>query len=401
MSETDSRLSFTQLMKWLFWLYWIGVIIFSLNFLLQVAILFLRAYIRPAIVDGKYRIVEMEGEHAPCSFLNNIFINPSRYDWNTYSQILLHEKVHVSEKHSLDILFAEIMLIFQWFNPFAWMYRKEMENNLEFLTDKTVLEKGEMEMSSYQMSLLKVSATHLPLSLTSNYNQSLLKKRIAMMNAKKSNLNTSWKYFFLLPMFAFFACLLNQPMAQDKNSNKNTATKPTNAQNPKKATNATNAKPATKATNAQNPKPVEVKKNKNVKSNENKNHDGDIATEGYWNATIKGEKIQFQLCGTPECDKNSFSGTSFSLSDFPSLPRTADADFKLTRDAGTMHFKGRFEGNDGKGSYKFVSDKAYIDYMNQQHLGKLEDEDFMTFFMVNIQKSQVEMYKSRRLYQTG
>src|SRR4030095_3684893 len=213
---TEPALSFAQFVKWMIWMYWCGVIIFALNFLFQVVGLLLRAYWRPAIVDGKYRIVEMNGEHAPCSFLNNIFINPDRYDWNTYNQILLHEKVHVSEKHSWDILFAETMLIFQWFNPFAWIYRKEMENNLEFLTDNRVLQHSDMEISSYQMSLLRVSAAHLPLSITTNYNQSLLKKRIAMMNAKKSNLNTSWKYFFLLPMFAFFACLLNQPMAQDK-----------------------------------------------------------------------------------------------------------------------------------------------------------------------------------------
>jgi beta-lactamase regulating signal transducer with metallopeptidase domain len=127
----------------------------------------------------------------------------------------MHEKIHVEEKHTLDILFAEVMLIFQWFNPFAWIYRKEIENNLEFLTDNKLVEKKDVEASSYQMSLLKVSAPHFPLNLTTNYNQSLLKKRIAMMNAKRSSLNTAWKYFFLVPMLALFACLLNEPRAQE------------------------------------------------------------------------------------------------------------------------------------------------------------------------------------------
>ena len=74
MQESESSISFSQIMKGVFWMYWIGVIIFSLNFLMQIIILLVRAYLRPVIVDGQYRIVEMEGQHAPCSFLNNIFI---------------------------------------------------------------------------------------------------------------------------------------------------------------------------------------------------------------------------------------------------------------------------------------------------------------------------------------
>src|SRR6185503_4324613 len=102
---------------------------------------------------------------------------------------------------------------FQWFNPFAWIYRREIENNLEFLTDDQLM-REKVEKTSYQLSLLKVSAPHFPLSLTTNYNQSILKKRIAMMNTKKSNLHTTWKYFFLLPVLALFASLLNEPVAR-------------------------------------------------------------------------------------------------------------------------------------------------------------------------------------------
>jgi len=50
----------------------------------------------------------------------------------TYNQILIHEKVHVSGRHTLDILLAEMAVVLQWFNPFAWLYRREVENNLEF-----------------------------------------------------------------------------------------------------------------------------------------------------------------------------------------------------------------------------------------------------------------------------
>jgi len=404
--ESENSISFAQVMKWMLWLYWIGVIIFSLNFLLQIIILLVRAYFRPVIRDGQYRIVEMEGEHAPCSFLNNIFINPANYDWNTYSQILLHEKVHAAEKHSLDILFAEAMLIFQWFNPFAWMYRKEIENNLEFLTDKQVLEKGEMEVTSYQMSLLKVSAAHLPLSLTSNYNQSLLKKRIAMMNAKKSNLNSSWKYFFLMPMFAIFACLLNEPVAlaqtkpssntKNASSNKNAQNKNSNS-NKNNSKNTSNNKSNVNANKEADETDADVDADKNNNKNENKNrnsnhdHESSLKTEGYWFATIKDNEIRFQFTNSEKKDKNSYNGTEFPLSEFPNLPKGTSGEFKLTREAGTMNFTGKFDGDQGMGKYKFVADKSYVDFMSQKVTEKLNDEDQMVFFMLNVKKSYVQM----------
>jgi hypothetical protein len=405
-SNSEPGLSFSQFIKWIIWLYWFGVIVFGLNFLAQFGLLMWRAYTNPVIFDGKFRIVEMSGDQAPCSFMNNIFINPEKYDWETYNQILAHEKVHIREKHSIDILLAELVLIFQWFNPFAWVYRKEIENNLEFLTDNKVLQNGNLEICSYQMSLLKVSAAHLPLSLTTNYNQSLLKKRIAMMNAKKSSLNTSWKYFFLIPMLALFACLLNEPAVQaqtkspaspkNTNTNKSTqsATNSKSATNTKQAQSTKNAQNANNSVNKNDVKVVDVKVNKNSNKNNHEEHDGDLQTEGYWFATIKGDKIQFQFSQTAEQNKHNFSGSSFSLNDFPSLPKVADADFKLTREAGTMNFNGRFEGNEGKGKYKFVSDKPYSDYMNRELEEKVDDEDMMVFFMLDIKKSHVELYNA-------
>src|SRR5215471_10789324 len=117
-------------------------------------------------------------------------------------------------------MIAELVLIFQWFNPFAWIYRREVESNLEFLTDDQLMQHNKVEKKSYQLSLMKVSAPHFPLSLTTNYNQSILKKRIAMMNSKRSNLHTAWKYFFLIPVLAFLACLLNEPIASGQDVKK-------------------------------------------------------------------------------------------------------------------------------------------------------------------------------------
>jgi hypothetical protein len=105
--------------KAMIWTYWIGVAVFAINFIVQLLTLIYRTYSRPFIQDGRFRIVELAGDQAPCSFGNNIFINPEKYDWDTYSQILRHEKIHVEQGHSYDIILAELALVFQWFNPFA------------------------------------------------------------------------------------------------------------------------------------------------------------------------------------------------------------------------------------------------------------------------------------------
>jgi hypothetical protein len=200
-------------LQWLFYLYAIGLILFGGNFFLQILILLYHSYRRPAIRDGMFRIVEIAANRAPCSFGNTIFINPANYDWETYNQILIHEKVHISGRHTLDILLAEMAVVLQWFNPFVWLYRREVENNLEFLTDASVLRHREVDRSAYQLSLLRVSAPHLPFSITNNYNQSLLKRRIVMMNSKRSSSHTVWKYFFLIPLLTGLVCALNKPAA--------------------------------------------------------------------------------------------------------------------------------------------------------------------------------------------
>jgi hypothetical protein len=210
------HVSITDVIKWLMIVYWAGVIVFGINLLIQLIYTFYQAYAKQAIIDNRYRIVDLSGDKIPCSFFNTIFINPEKYDWDTYNQILIHEKVHIRQLHSIDIFLAEVAIVFQWFNPFAWMLRKEIENNLEYLTDKEVLNDETIDPSLYQMSLLKVSAPHLSLRITTNYNQSLLRKRINMMNAKKSNIHTLWKYLVLLPLFGGLACALNQSVASEQ-----------------------------------------------------------------------------------------------------------------------------------------------------------------------------------------
>jgi len=349
-------------LKWLFYLYWIGVAAFGLNLLLQFIVLLFHAYTRPFIRDGKFRIVELSGDKAPCSFGNNIFINPEKYDWDTYSQILLHEKIHIEQRHSFDIIMAELMLVLQWFNPFAWLYRKEVENNLEFLTDDSVLGHKEVERTSYQMSLLKVSAPHLSLGITTNYNQSLLKRRILMMNAKRSNIHIMWKYFFLVPLLGGLVCALNSPMAYSKTS-----------------------------TDAGAKVNASIKVNPVVKPNISFHFTND-QTEGAWFATIKGEKVRIEFKSDDD-DHNWSSSSTFNLNEFSALPKDKKGDFTLKREAGSILFTGRFEGNDGYGHYKFTADKDFTAYLKSQGIDDIEDGDSFAFFVMNVTKDYLAMLK--------
>jgi len=340
-----------MLLQWLVYLYWFGVVIFALNFLMQAVVLLYRAYSLSSIQDGKFRIVEVTGDKAPCSFANNIFINPEKYEWETYNQILQHEKIHIEQKHTIDLLLSELVLVFQWFNPFAWQWRKALESNLEFLTDNEMLQQDTVEKENYQFSLLKVAAPHFPLSLTTNYNQSLIKKRIIMMNSKKSSVHTTWKYFFLLPLLILFVCLFNQPVAQGQNlSSKD--------------------------------EPKESKANSNIQNG--------METEGSWFATIKGNTVNIQFRND---DNSSNSSTSFQLSEFNNLPRDKQGEFTLNREAGTMNFVGKFEGNNGMGTYKFVASKDFTKAMAQEGVEVAEKDDLMAFFMVNVKTSYVKMLK--------
>lgn len=353
--ETKQNFNIDMLMQGVMYLYWFGVMIFAFNFLMQAVILLYRARSSSAIQDGKFRIIEINGDKAPCSFGNNIFINPEKYEWETYNQILLHEKIHIEQKHTVDLLLAELVLIFQWFNPFAWQWRKALETNLEFLTDDKMLQQNTVEKQSYQFSLLKVAAPQFPLSLTTNYNQSLIKKRIIMMNSKKSNVHTTWKYFFLVPLLVLFACLFNQPAAQSQTLSSNDKSEKSNE--PKEQANTQNG----------------------------------MDTEGSWFATIEENTVNMQF----KNGEKSNSSSTFQLSEFNNLPRDKQGEFTLTREAGTMHFTGKFEGKNGMGTYKFVANKNFSKELAEQGVTVAKDIDLMVFFMVNVRTSYVKMLKKK------
>jgi len=197
---------------WMSLFYGFGVLVLTLHLVLQFTNI--RRKINRGthkIRDGSTTIIHSKNISEPCFFFNFVFMNPEKYDSETYEQILEHEKVHVKYLHSVDLLLAEIAIVFLWFNPFVWLFRKEIEKNIEYQTDNLLLNSTLVQPEDYQMNLLTIATSQKPLSITSNYNQSLIKKRIIMMNKKKSNGHSYWKYAFIAPTLLVTLLFLNQP----------------------------------------------------------------------------------------------------------------------------------------------------------------------------------------------
>jgi TonB family protein len=151
------------------------------------------------------------GLRTPFSFFKWIVLDPSQYTENELKEILLHEETHVRQGHSIDTILSEAMCAFCWFNPFVWLMRREIRMNLEFLADHSVLASG-CEAEHYQFHLLRLSYSKAAANLSNNFNVSLLKKRIFMMNKKQTSPVSILKYALLLPVAAallFFNSCLN------------------------------------------------------------------------------------------------------------------------------------------------------------------------------------------------
>jgi beta-lactamase regulating signal transducer with metallopeptidase domain len=142
----------------------------------------------------------------PFSFLNFIFLNKEKYQQNKIEkELILHEKIHTKQKHTIDILIIELLKVVFWFNPLLHLYRKAIELNHEFLADEKVI--ANISKIEYQYLLLKIIDNNQQ-PLASNWNFLLTKYRIIMMNKKSNpkvcNVKKAIVFPLLAAMFAIF-----------------------------------------------------------------------------------------------------------------------------------------------------------------------------------------------------
>jgi hypothetical protein len=149
---------------------------------------------------GKVRIYQVDSPIVPFSFGNAVYVNQRLHTEKEWEEIILHEFVHIRQRHTFDILVSELLCALNWFNPFAWLIRFSIRQNLEFIADRKVLENG-VDRKNYQYHLLKVIGQPR-YRLANNFNFSSLKKRIAMMNKIQSARLHLIKFLFMLPLLA-------------------------------------------------------------------------------------------------------------------------------------------------------------------------------------------------------
>ena len=130
------------------------------------------------------RIVSLESENAPFSFLNHIFINENLYSEKEKEKIIQHEMVHIRQLHTLDLILMEILTIVQWFNPFAWLCRKSLIEIHEYLADEEMLNSG-TGLPGYLDLLMNIQLSRVFFSPANNLNKSLTLNRIKMMKKEK------------------------------------------------------------------------------------------------------------------------------------------------------------------------------------------------------------------------
>lgn len=145
------------------------------------------------------RIVSLESDQSPFSFLNYIFINETLYGEEERRKIIEHELVHIKQLHTFDLILLELLTIIQWFNPFAWLYRRSVLEIHEYLADEEVLNNG-VNPSFYQTLLLNLQLGREFFAPASNFNKSLTLKRIKMMTTIKPSEWKKTRFIILFPL---------------------------------------------------------------------------------------------------------------------------------------------------------------------------------------------------------
>ena len=192
-----------------------GVAVMADRFLIQLAGI-VRMHRRcPRTLLNGTEVHLLSPDEGPFSFFRWIFICPEAHTCQETDEILTHELTHVRQCHSVDVLVSEAACILCWFNPFAWLLKREVRINLEYLADAQVLATGH-DSKSYQYHLLGLSHQKAAARIYNNFNVLPLKKRISMMNKKRSQGIGRAKYLLFLPLAALLLAVSNiEAMARE------------------------------------------------------------------------------------------------------------------------------------------------------------------------------------------
>ncbi|WP_205514458.1 GldM family protein [Longitalea arenae] len=166
---------------------------------------------------GQLQIVWNDRFKASFSFFHLVFLNKKYLQENEFDKVVAHEKVHVLQYHSIDLLLVQLLTALMWFNPFVWKMRNALQLVHEYLADEGVLQSG-IDIVEYQQSLLDHIAESQVFTISSTYKHSLIKKRFLMMSANKAAAVTKYRVLYLIPATAIMllgvACVNGQAVSE-------------------------------------------------------------------------------------------------------------------------------------------------------------------------------------------
>lgn len=162
--------------------------------------------------SGKITLIELNEEKSAFSFFNLLFIHPHLAEKEA---VLKHEMVHIKQIHSLDILFFEIVQIVCWFNPIIYFMKKDIKLLHEYIADE-LSTNSNMQKHEYAMFLIENSFGIVPQSLTNQiFNQSILKRRINMLNKKRTAGWARLRLLLTLPLVGVMLCASTMAFTKD------------------------------------------------------------------------------------------------------------------------------------------------------------------------------------------
>lgn len=211
--DTQEGLSAIQL---LFIIYIIGIAVFFLREVVSVVRLYrlirrgtpLTAE-QAGVSQHGVQVVVMKNEIAPFSWFRHVVLSEKDFRENP-REILTHELAHIRLGHSWDVAVCNLLIIFQWWNPAAWLLKRELQNVHEFEADEAVIKRG-VDAKQYQLLLIRKSVGERLFSMANNLNHQSLKKRITMMTTKKSSPWQKAKVLVALPMAALAVVAFANP----------------------------------------------------------------------------------------------------------------------------------------------------------------------------------------------
>lgn len=188
-----------DIMQILLLIYYIGIGVLILRFIIQLCSILYLAMGSKAEVIGNSTIRSLRRPANPFSFFRWIFIYTSHVEKEEMKEIMTHEQTHVRQWHSIDVIISELISILCWPNPFIWLLKAEIRQNLEYLADHKVVESG-ADTRRYQYHLLGLANQKKQTGLYNNFNFSNLKNRIIMMNKERTRTAGRIKYALFAPL---------------------------------------------------------------------------------------------------------------------------------------------------------------------------------------------------------